>query len=36
MDATIAILVVAAIPWMFLTFVVAARQSTAVFGEEKK
>jgi hypothetical protein len=36
MDANIAILVAGALPWMFLTFVVAARAGTAVFGAEKE
>jgi hypothetical protein len=36
MDAAIAVLVASALPWAFLTFVVAARQSTAVFGAEKE
>jgi len=36
MDPSVAILVVAAMPWMFLTFVVGARASTAVFSGEKE
>jgi hypothetical protein len=36
MDANVAILVASALPWVFLTFVVGARASTAVFGAEKE
>lgn len=31
-----AILIAAGLPWAFLTFVVASRQSTAIFGAEKE
>jgi hypothetical protein len=36
MDANVAILMASALPWAFLTFVVAARGVTAVFGAEKE
>jgi len=36
MDAAIAVLVASALPWAFLTFVVAARGVTAIFGAEKE
>jgi hypothetical protein len=36
MDAAIAVLVASALPWAFLTFVVAARGVTSVFGAEKE
>jgi len=36
MDAAIAVLVASALPWAFLTFVVAARSVTAVYSGEKE